>query len=314
MRIRTYEEVDPAEAFRLSILAFGGAWTEEMVRRTRGRDPRYFDEFALYAEENGRILAQAVPMRFRVHLATGIEEVGGIGGVCTHPAFWGRGYARRLMEEVHGRFRKLGLRISTLTTSRNIRGYELYSRLGYAELGPFFGASRRVPSQKPPKGYRLARTTPKDLPSIHDLYRRHTRDLLGWTERDLRQLEWNFARNRRTLSKYRLLQHEGETVGYLRTRPDDQVTMEEVVVPSARHFNAAVALMERGAANRIATVNWITAAKDAARFRSRGYMVDGPIPDTTMALGLASGLRTSDLPRLFGSDSGRFVQYPSDDF
>jgi hypothetical protein len=64
----------------------------------------------------------------------------------------------------------------------------------------------------------------------------------------------------------------------------------------------------------MATVNWITADEDVARFRRAGYSVDGPIPDATMALSLAKEIRTTELPQLFGGTSGRFVQYPTDDF
>ena len=90
--------------------------------------------------------------------------------------------------------------------------------------------------------------------------------------------------------------------------------MEEVVVPAYRDFAAGVALMESRLRRGIATVNWITAAADVARFRKLGYSVDGPIPDTTMAIALTNDVRTDELPRLFGGTSGRFVQYPSDDF
>src|SRR3989442_403587 len=239
MRVRTYDEIHPDDSFRLSFLAFGEAWDEAKVRRVRSSDRRYLEEFALYAEERGRVLAQVVPLRFQVRLRSGVEEVGGLAGVCSHPAVWGRGYARRLMDAAHDRFRALDLRISTLTTSRNIRGY---------------------------------------------------------------------------LSKYRVLLRQGKVVGYLRTRPDEGMTMEEVVVPGPRDFRAAVALMESRHRRGMVTVNWITAADDVTRFRSLGYSVDGPIPDATMALSLTKEVRATDLRRLFGGTSGRFVQYPTDDF
>ena len=314
MKVRTYDEIDPDDAFRLNYLTFGEAWDEPKVRRVRSSDGRYLKEFALFAEERGRVLAQVVPLRFPVRLASGVEEVGGVAAVCSHPAVWGRGYARRLMEAAHDLFRSLNLRISTLTTSRNIRGFGLYQKLGYADLAPFQAAVRRVQQPKSPKGYRLRLATKADVPRIHALYQQHTRTMLGFTERHPDLLNWVLRENRGHLSKYRMLLRQGKAVGYLRTRPEDGVIMEEVVAPAPRDFRAAVALMESRLRRGVATVNWITAAEDVARFRKVGYTVDGPIPDATMALSLTKEVRTTELPRLFGGTSGRFVQYPTDDF
>jgi GNAT superfamily N-acetyltransferase len=314
MRVRTYDEIDPLEAFRLSLLTFGRAWDEAKVRRVRSHDRTYLDGFAMYAEEGGRVLAQVVPLRFPVRLTTGTEEVGGLAGVCSHPAVWGRGYARRLIEAAHARFREMGLRISTLTTSRNIRGYGVYSKMGYADLSPFRAASRRVSRTRRPKGYALRKATRADLPGMHRLYQRHTRNMLGWTERPSGLLTWKLFAEPGYLAKYRVLTRAGKTAAYLRTRPEDGVTLEEVVAPNESDFRAAVALIEPTAPGGIATVDWVTAEEDATRFRRLGYVVDGPIPDATMALALSRDFRTSDLPRLFGGTSGRFVQYRTDDF
>lgn len=314
MRVRTYDEIDPLEAFRLGVLTFGIAWDEPKVRRVRAHDRTYLEEFALYAEERGRILAQVVPRRLAVRTTGGVEEIGGLAAVCSHPAVWGRGFARRLVEATHDRFRELGLRMSALTTSRNIRGYGVYAKLGYVDLAPFQQAVRRVDRSKNPQGYRLRSARRSDLATIHHLYRTRTRRMLGWTERPERALEWAVIRTRDYLDNYRIVMRDGKPVGYLRTRPDDGITMEEVVAPNVRDFRASVALMEARAEAGIATVNWITAQSDVARFQSLGYTIDGPFPDTTMAVSLVKDIRTTDLPRHFGGTSGKFVHYPTDDF
>ena len=314
MRVRTYDEIDPVAAFRLGVLTFGIAWDEAKVRRVRSHDRTYLEEFALYAEEHGRVLAQVVPRRLAVRTTSGVEEIGGLAAVCSHPAVWGRGFARRLIEATHDRFRELGMRVSALTTSRNIRGYGVYAKLGYVDLAPFRQAIRPVTRRKSPKGYRLRSARRSDLATIHRLYRAQTRRMLGWTERPERALEWAVIRNREYLDKYRIVMRDTNAVGYLRTRPHDGITMEEVVAPDVQDFRAAVALMEAKAEAGIATVNWITARSDAARFRRLGYTIDGPFPDTTMAVSLVKDIRTTDLPRRFGGTSGKFVQYPTDDF
>src|SRR5256886_12634704 len=200
MKVRAYDEIDPLDAFRLSLLAFGSAWGAAKIRRVRATDRRYFNDFALYAEERGRVLAQVVPLRFSVRLSTGLEEVGGLAGVCSHPSVWGRGYARRLMDGVHHRFRELGFRISTLTTSRNIRGYGVYAKMGYVDLAPFRAAVRRSSRRRAPYGYRLRTATKTDVPRMHALYRKHTRNMLGWTDRPAELLQWVLRENRDYLS------------------------------------------------------------------------------------------------------------------
>ncbi len=314
MRVRTYDEIDPLAAFRLSVLTFGVAWDEAKVRRVRSHDRTYLEEFALYAVERGRVRAQVVPRRLAVRTTSGVEEIGGIAAVCSHPAVWGRGFARRLIQATHDRFRELGLRVSALTTSRNIRGYGVYAKLGYVDLAPFQQGIRKVTRRSTPRGYRIRSATRSDLSTIQRLYRAQTRRMLGWTERPEGALGWAVVRTRDYLEKYRVVIRDGEPVGYLRTRPNDGITMEEVVAPNVLDFRAAVALMEAKTQAGIATVNWITARSDAARFRSLGYTVDGPFPDTTMAVSLVKEIRTRDLPRRFGGTSGKFVQYPTDDF
>ncbi|TLZ89138.1 MAG: GNAT family N-acetyltransferase [Methanobacteriota archaeon] len=314
MRVRTYDEIDPLAAFRLGVVSFGSAWDEAKVRRVRAHDRTYLEEFALYAEERGRVLAQVVPRRLAVRTTNGVEEVGGLAAVCSHPGVWGRGFARRLIEATHDRFRELGLSVSALTTSRNIRGYGVYAKLGYVDLAPFQQAIRQVTRRMAPKGYGLRAVRRSDMSTIHRLYRTQTRRMLGWTERPERALEWGVIRTRDYLEKYRIVLRDGQAVGYLRTRPHDGITMEEVVAPNPQDFRAAVALMEAKAETGIATVNWITARSDVTRFRSLGYTVDGPFPDTTMAVSLVKEIRTTDLARRFGGTTGKFVQYPTDDF
>lgn len=313
MQIRSYDEIDPDEAFRLSTAANGWALTPSEMRRIYRRDPRYVYGPPVYAVDRGRVLAQVVPMRFPVRLATGVEDVGGLQGVCSLPAVWGRGYARRLMEHVHGMFREDGLRISTLTTSQNIRGYGVYRGLGYVDLAPFFVSTRAVPKEtRAPPGIRMRRARNDDLPRIHELYRESVRGLLGWTERSPLELPAAFRTFPRFRGRYRVAFRGRRIVGYARSRPDAGVLMEEVLAPRWSDFRETVGALEATARGRVATSNWITCRQDAARFRRLGYRIDR-MPDTTMAMSIG-GVPTRDLPRLFGGTVGRFVQYPSDDF
>src|SRR2546422_4398785 len=183
MRVRTYDEIDPLAAFRLGVVSFGSAWDEAKVRRVRAHDRTYLEEFALYAEERGRVLAQVVPRRLAVRTTNGVEEVGGLAAVCSHPGVWGRGFARRLIEATHDRFRELGLSVSALTTSRNIRGYGVDRKLGYVDLRPVRTANRQGTRRIAPEGDRLRAVRRSDMSTIHRPYRTPTRRMPCWSAR-----------------------------------------------------------------------------------------------------------------------------------
>jgi len=315
MRIRTYDEVDPYDIQRLVWTSFGWNMQAGWIRTLRRKDPRYLEDYAVYATEKGKPLAQVVPLRMTVRLTSGPEEVGGLQGVCSHPAVWGRGYVRRLIEDAHERFREMGLRISTLTTSRNIRGYHVYGGLGYKELAPFYCGSRRVPrGRRRPEGLRVRKATRADLPVIQELFEAYTRGLCGWTMRDPDVLPAMASWHPTFLQRYRIAIRDGTAVGYFRTDPRRDVLFEEMIVPRTRDFRDAIASIEARARGKVSTTTWITCAKDRKRLRGLGFDLEGPIGDTTMAVPLDRSLRGRDLPALFGAASGRFAHYPSDDF
>jgi len=315
MQIRSYDEVDPYEVQRLTWSAFGLAMEEKWIRTIRRRDPRYLEDYAVYATERHTPLAQVVPMKMTVRLASGPEEVGGLQAVCSHPSVWGKGVVRQLTEHVHDRFRAMGFRLSTLTTSRNIRGYHVYRSLGYVDLASFYCGSRRVPrNRKRPEGLRVRKATKADLPTIQRLFEAHARGLCGWTERHPDVLPAIAAWYPGFLGRYRIAVRDRDPVGYFRTDPERDLLFEEMIGPRAIDFRDAIAWMESRARGKVATTTWITCAKDRDRFRNLGYDLDGPIGDTTMAVPLDRSLRARGLPVLFGATSGRFAHYPSDDF
>ena len=315
MKILTYDELDPYDIHRLCMTSFGWAATEKEVRVLVRRDPRYFDFFAVYAADGGKPLAQVVPLRMPVNLKTGVTEVGGLQAVCSHPSVWGKGYARRLMQHVHDMFRSLDLDVSTLTTSRNIRGYHVYKSLGYADLGPFLRGFRKVPKDRPrPDGLRMRKAKKSDLPVIQRLFDEYAREDFGWTRRLPQVLPTTAALFPKHLGFYRLIFRDRKAVGYLRTRPKVGVNIEELIAPDFRDFKDAVALMECAVRGKVAMVTWITSGKDKRRFSKLGYDLEGPIGDTTMAVPIGKRVKARDIPSLFGVTADRFAHYPGDDF
>ncbi len=315
MQVRTYDELDPYEVQKLVWGAFGWIMEERWIRTLRRKDPRYLDGYALYATERGTPLAQVIPMRMTVRLTTGPEPVGGLQGVCSHPAVWGKGYARRLIEHVHERFRSMWLRISTLTASRNTRGYPLYRGLGYVKLAPFYcGAKRITKDRARPDGLTVRKARRSDLSTIQGLFESYTRGLCGWTLRHPDVLPTTVAWYPPVLDRYRIAMRDGTAVGYFRTDPRRDLLFEEMIAPRSADFRDAVAAMEARARGKTATTTWITCGKDRRALTRLGYDLMGPIGDTTMAVPLGGGVQAKELPTLFGAGSGRFAHYGTDDF
>ena len=320
MQIRTYEEVDPREVFRLTMLTFGWRLTPDLVRHFLRRDPATVPGYAFYAVETGHVMAQAVPMLMNVRLTTGVEQVGGVAGVCSLPSVWGRGYARRLMTHTHGFFREQGVGLSTLTTSRNIRGYRIYRRMGYVDLARLpLGVRSLSPRTTRPAGVGFRKVRRDDLPRLQTFFAQYVRGHLGWTERDPRRLACSAAWDSHVLDRYRMVMRNGRPVGYVHrssggwTHGAEVVVSEETIVPVKEDFRATVRALEAKAKGPFAAVDATGSRRDQGWYRSLGYRLDDSLPATVMALPL-DGRRPKDAPRLFGGPQGKFVMHATDWF
>lgn len=315
MRIRTFDEVDPFEVHKLLLASFGWAAPEAKFLRQIRTDPRTMEGYAVYAVERGRVLAQVLPLKMPVRLTTGVETVGGVAAVCSHPDVWGQGYLRGLMDHVHGMYRDAGLRIAALTTSRNIRGYGVYRKLGYVDLAPFYRATKRI-ARRPrrPGDVRLRTPRWRDLPRIQGLFRGFSRGLYGWTERHPRFLGGGQIWLDNYLGNFRLVYRAGELVGYFVETPGEADCHQEFVIRRRADLRATLAGVEAEARHGLSTIDCLSCDRDLKRFRELGYDIVGPTTYKAMAIPLRRGVASRDLPRLFGATLGRFLLYPTDSF
>lgn len=319
MQIRAYDEVDPQQVYRLAMLAFGWRLTPDLVRHLLRRDPAAIPGFAFYAVESGRVVAQVVPLRMDVRLTTGVERVGGVAAVASLPSVWGRGYARRLMTHTHQFFRGEGLGLSTLTTSRNIRGYRIYRRMGYVDLARFPFGVRPLPARPRRGNVRFRKVRREDLPRLQTFFEQYARGHFGWTARDPRRLACSAARDRHLLDRYRIVVRGGAPVGYVHrssgawTRDMEGVISEETIVARRDDFRATVLALEAGAKGPFTSVYATGSRRDQGWYRSLGYKFDAWLPATVMGLPL-DGRRARDVPRLFGGPQGKFVLHATDWF
>lgn len=316
MQIRTYDEVDPYDVYRLSMAAFGFPATPKYLRSRIRKDPHVLDGFAIYAVERGRAVAQVVPLAMPVRLTTGVETVGGIQAVSSLTSVWGKGYVRQLMAHAHDMYRDLGIRIATLMTSRNMRGYRIYQKMGYVDLARFERGARRLPARRRmPRTLRLRRPTRRELPRIQELYDAYVAGMTGWTQRDPGRVAMQVSWNRSVLEQFRLAVRDGAAVGYMRIEPGTEGAIaDEAVFPHERDFRLAVRVREAKETHPYASVIGITSARDRSRYRAVGYDLYTPMQLTVMALPLRSGMRPRDLPRAFGVPQGRFVLLSTDHF
>ena len=219
------------------------------------------------------------------------------------------------MQRAHEWFLSEGLRLAALTTSRNIRGYRIYEKMGYVDLAPFYRAYRSVPGKRAhPSDLRFRQASRDDIPTIGRLFREYTRGLLGWTAREPSHIPSLIAGDPKLLERYRIVLRGDKPVGYFRTHPQEEVHMEELILPKIEDYREAVVLAEARAPHGLANVNWVTARKDQERLQRLGYELDGPIPDATMVLSLRGDVTPRSLLEEFGVPSGTFAQYPTEDF
>jgi len=134
MKIIEYDDIDPIEVLHLNLIGLDFSLTPERVKLIRQYDERVFPFFALYAVENGIILGQVGVFRLPMVSDEGLEDVGGVWAVCTHPAYRQRGVATQLLKEAHDRMRSESLRFSTLGTSMHRIAHLLYKKQGYKDV------------------------------------------------------------------------------------------------------------------------------------------------------------------------------------
>ncbi len=315
MKICYYDEVDHYDVHRLTMLAFGWAMRPREIRYLMRHDPRVMDGYGLYAVEDGLVVAQVVPLHMPVRLTSGVEVVGGMAGVCSLPSIWGRGYARALLERAHELYREEGYDISTLMTSRNIRGYGIYRRLRYVDLAPFRHATHRVKGRRAgAKGLRLRRAKKGDLPTIQSLFELQVEGQYGWTERNPRVLRNLVRLYPKTLEAYHLVLRDGKAVGYVRAPRGEAYVADEAIVSRLGDLSEALRSLEGRSKREYGTVANVICQRDTSRLAGLGYAIDGPAMATVMATPLNRRHRAAELPRVFGADEGRLVLYPTDWF
>ena len=132
MHLMTWTGAPAVEDPAPDAVALGPAHADEAVALARLTNPGPFDAatlrmgeyFGLF--EQGRLVAMAGE---RAHAGPWRE----VSGICTHPAWQGRGLARRLATKVVARQLQRGLRPFLHVVASNIRAHALYVSMGFTD-------------------------------------------------------------------------------------------------------------------------------------------------------------------------------------
>ena len=228
---------------------------------------------ALYAIEGGTIHSRIDVVRFPFTTFEGPETVTGIAEVGTRPDSLRRGFAERLLRDVHRREVRRGVRWALLWTRRSWGAHRLYERLGYRDVYSPPSALRpgRPTSMRPlPRGYRWALARRADVTTLERLFRRSTRGRLGFTHPLRGALRARIAFGWRALENHHILYYRGEPVGYAHLVPAPWHTaVNEVVLVSPVHRTAMLVALERSARGRLLWLTGTSFVTDAATLLAR---------------------------------------------
>ncbi|MFQ6061357.1 MAG: GNAT family N-acetyltransferase, partial [Thermoplasmata archaeon] len=191
MRFLRYDEIDPLEAFAISMCGFDWPLTPERLEERIRYDDRWFEDSLLYAVVKGKAVSQAVALRIPTRTVDGEELVAGIAGVATLPSFSRKGISSKLMQELHSRLLEEGIRISFLNTGESLVAYSMYTKLGYRRATYFPSAWKPLSVRKKPMPSILRKYKKKDGAEVDEAYGRFTEGLYGFV---IRQKEFFSAR------------------------------------------------------------------------------------------------------------------------
>jgi GNAT superfamily N-acetyltransferase len=123
------------------------------------------DYYGVYAVEDDQVLSRVETLQLAFRGFEGSQTVVGVADVLTRPEGLGRGFARRLLQEVHRRESARGRAWAFLWTHRTWGAHHLYESLGYEDVyspPTWLRAIPRAMRQAPPAGYRWRSARTRD--------------------------------------------------------------------------------------------------------------------------------------------------------
>jgi GNAT superfamily N-acetyltransferase len=315
MKILTYDEIDPQEAFMLNINALWWPLTPSRVEGLIKYDDRWSSDSLLYAVDRGKIVSQAMGLRIPTKTADGEELSLGVAGVATHPSYKRRGFSTVLMKELHERSTDEGMRASFLLTRSSFVAYPLYVKLGYRDAVDFPRCTKPLVRKKKPKKSILRKFRKKDVRDLDKTFERFSRDLYGHVLRQKNYFDWRLKISDSLKAMINVVETRSGVGGYVvKRKSGSDVFVEEMVVPAKKNMDRMFLEFERGDKGDYVTVLPLGGKKQVDYVRSRGYMTDVHSWGKVMVAPLKKSLSYKEISRLYGLKDGKFSLLELDQF
>ena len=319
MSIITFDELPralEAERAGLDIAAFGGHAERKVLHFVRRSTTYLADYVALYEREGDRLWGQVLVARFPYAFRNRTEIVAGLMGVTTRKEAAGRGVATRLIQAVHSRERRAGIRHVFLWTNPSWHAHDLYEKLGYRDVYCPPLATKWIRRTRPvPAGWTVRPARVQELRALERIHGAATRAGLGFAPRPRRCLDIAVRFERMDLKSLLVTRRHDRVMAYaLVNRRRRIVRCGELMALDPSSRAVTLSAVESMAAGSVCGLDDSVVGSDIPDLRDRGYTIAPSRWWVLMArpLGSRSGQKwdASD----YGTEDARFTCMTLDRF
>jgi predicted acetyltransferase len=270
MRIVTYRELlSKDELLPLFQHAFRWPFNPREFEKTIEADPRLQNSPVGYAAiEDNLVVGFVGVMDIATRTLEGSEEnVGGIWGVITHPAYARRGIFKTLMRRSHEYFKEKGYKFSLLNTSKVLIAYAFYQKLGYRDAVVYQSAYKVIKEAKK-QVEKSSKKVKLDWNQISKIYNQGTKDRTGFVVRD-KQYGKMMETRKRIQPEKSIVRDEGYA---LLKDNEGNVTIQELMALTKEETSSLITQVEAKATKTIIDQTVLDKALQKA-YQSHGYMI-----------------------------------------
>ena len=270
MRITTYRELQSKDQLLpLFQHVFWWPFNPKEFEKTIKADPRLKNSPVGYAAlEKKRLVGFVGVMDIVTRTLHGSEEeVGGIWGVVTDPAYARKGIFKALMQRSHAYFEEEGYRFSLLNTGKSLIAYAFYQKLGYRDATVYPSAYKLIKETKK-SPTKKDRKTKLDWSRVLEIFNQATQDRTGFVIRDTNYRKMLETRKRIQSNKCIVTDK-----GYALLKEDKgNVTVQETIASPKEEIGRLITQVE-DKATKIVIAEAVLDQDLQRTYRSRGFMI-----------------------------------------